>query len=236
MRTSFFGFLGISFLALLVPLCVGAYSFSRNLTVGDVGSDVLELQKALNANESTQIAQTGPGSPGNETTYFGTLTADAVRRYQELYVSEILTPLGLFAGTGFFGLSTRQHLGSSVSGVSGTGSGKPTQKPSATPKQEVPHIDRIVPNHGGVGTKVVLHGTGFSLENNHVGSVFEEWRDVDSPDGTTMTITIKGPFPEDFMKEAGEFFADADGTMEYQIGTINAGGYKSNFIPFTFEF
>ncbi|MFA6404386.1 MAG: peptidoglycan-binding protein [Candidatus Paceibacterota bacterium] len=93
------------------------YHFTRSLTVGDTGNDVKQLQIFLNSHPSTslrtgnteypfRIATTGPGSPGNETTYFGNLTAQAVSRFQEYYKSEILTPVNLTRGTGFFGSST----------------------------------------------------------------------------------------------------------------------------------
>ncbi len=81
-------------------------NFTRNLTTGDTGADVKELQEFLNANGFT-VAVTGAGSAGNETEYFGPATAGAVAKFQEAYASEILAPLGLTAGTGYFGASTR---------------------------------------------------------------------------------------------------------------------------------
>ncbi len=110
MRTSFFRFLCISFLSFVCVSSVFAYSFSRDLSVGSVGEDVRELQKVLNADTRTRVAVAGDGASGFETTYYGALTADAVRRYQELYRAEILTPLGLFMGTGFFGAGTRGFM------------------------------------------------------------------------------------------------------------------------------
>lgn len=84
--------------------------FTRSLRLGDKGADVLSLQKLLNANAQTQIVQSGPGSPGFETEYFGQLTKSAVIRYQNLYRDEILTPVGLSYGTGYVGFSTREKL------------------------------------------------------------------------------------------------------------------------------
>lgn len=56
--------------------------FSRTLTIGDRGNDVIALQRWLNIN-GFQLANVGPGAPGSETTYFGSLTQDAVRRFQQ---------------------------------------------------------------------------------------------------------------------------------------------------------
>jgi peptidoglycan hydrolase-like protein with peptidoglycan-binding domain len=82
------------------------YTFTRNLSLGMTGPDVLALQQFLNAHGFT-IAQTGNGSPGHETSYFGASTAAAVARFQEYFASKILTPYGLSSGTGFFGAATR---------------------------------------------------------------------------------------------------------------------------------
>jgi peptidoglycan hydrolase-like protein with peptidoglycan-binding domain len=86
-----------------------AGAFDRNLTVGSRGADVMRLQQVLNQ-RGFVIASSGAGSPGQETDYFGTLTQAALKKYQENYASEVLAPVGLFSGTGFFGPSTRNHL------------------------------------------------------------------------------------------------------------------------------
>ena len=55
---------------------------TRTLSTGQRGEDVQALQQFLNA-EGFLVNTTGPGSPGQETTYFGTLTAQAVAAFQQ---------------------------------------------------------------------------------------------------------------------------------------------------------
>lgn len=203
--------------------------FTQNLHQGDTGADVLRLQVFLNTDSATRIAETGPGSPGNETTYFGTLTADAVRRFQELHSVDILLPSGLSSGNGFFGSFTRAAVNIS--------SGADKTRPTVEKKNEVvrPRIDSITPSQGGVGTKVVIYGEGFLPTGNTIGSMFEQFDDVPSSDGKTLEITIKGPFPKEFLKEHEDFYKENKYTMEYQITVTNTLG-RANFMPFTFNF
>lgn len=88
------------------------FSFNRDLTLGSTGLDVMSLQIFLNRDLDTRLAVSGAGSPGQETKYFGSITKNAVIRFQEKYASEILTPLGLSRGTGYFGASTRAKIDS----------------------------------------------------------------------------------------------------------------------------
>ncbi len=98
------------------PASVCVYPWTRNLTPGTTGMDVMKLQQFLNADPDTRVAAAGSiGSAGMETTYYGPATGAAVAKYQMKYRAEILTPLGLVAATQFFGPSTRAHVNSMCS-------------------------------------------------------------------------------------------------------------------------
>ncbi|HUY05457.1 MAG TPA: peptidoglycan-binding domain-containing protein [Candidatus Paceibacterota bacterium] len=85
-------------------------TFATNLSLGSIGIEVTTLQKLLNQDPATSVAATGPGSPGNETDYFGSLTQAAVIRFQEKYASAVLVPAGLSSGNGYVGSYTRAEL------------------------------------------------------------------------------------------------------------------------------
>lgn len=86
------------------------YSWSRPLTIGSTGADVLKLQQFLNSNADTKIAGSAEGSPGHETSRFGGLTKIAVTKFQGKYASEILVPNGMTKGAGLVGPATRAKL------------------------------------------------------------------------------------------------------------------------------
>ena len=87
-----------------IPLC----EITRSLKVGMTGEDVKCLQRYLNWSNHT-VASSGPGSPGNETMYFGSLTANAVANWQNSNSLQVLTPVGLTSGTGYWGQYSFNH-------------------------------------------------------------------------------------------------------------------------------
>lgn len=62
----------------------GSAKFTVNLSPGSRGASVKALQQFLNKNGFT-IASSGPGSPGQETDRLGSLTVQAVKKFQEKY-------------------------------------------------------------------------------------------------------------------------------------------------------
>lgn len=105
-------------------------NFSRNLTVGSTGDDVKCLQQYLNG-AGFQVAASGAGSPGNESSYFGSLTRGAAIKWQDAYAAQVLAPVGLSAGTGFWGPSSRSYYNQLAAGgyVPPTTPGQPAPLP-----------------------------------------------------------------------------------------------------------
>ena len=76
------------------------YTFIRDISLHATGNDVKALQKFLNTHGFV-ISTSGAGSPGKETTLFGTLTYKALAKFQK--------SVGL-PSTGFFGPLTRAYI------------------------------------------------------------------------------------------------------------------------------
>ena len=90
-------------------------TFTRNLTIGSTGTEVMAVQKLLNSIDGTQVATTGAGSPGNETSYFGGLTRSAVSKFQQKY--------GISPIAGYWGPLTRAKANAICSGTVTPGPG-----------------------------------------------------------------------------------------------------------------
>ena len=80
----------------------GVSEILRSLSQGSSGDDVKALQGLL--------IKEGVYPEGLVTGFFGSLTKQAVIRFQEKYASKILQPAGLQAGTGFVGPATLKKL------------------------------------------------------------------------------------------------------------------------------
>ena len=89
-----------------VPVVTG---LTKDLNFGVSDPEVLILQQLLNSH-GYQVASSGPGSPGNETTMFGTLTRNAVRRFQ-CDKGIVCSGSEYTTGYGLVNAATRQALG-----------------------------------------------------------------------------------------------------------------------------
>ncbi len=114
--------------ALNLPTQSCAFMFNTNMKLGSRGADVKNLQMVLNAYPQTQVAASGAGSPGMETTSFGPATRRAVIKFQDLHLAE----LGITKGTGNVFAGTRGLLNEVCSGASTGNTGSNTNTGNTT--------------------------------------------------------------------------------------------------------
>lgn len=99
-----------------------SYTFTRSLSTGSTGADVMNLQKFLNMSADTQVAAAGSaGGPGSETSYYGPATAAAVSKFQTKYSADILVPSGLTSPTGYFGPASMAKANALCAGMTDGG-------------------------------------------------------------------------------------------------------------------
>lgn len=91
-------------------------NFTRDLTVGSSGEDVKCLQQYLNAS-GYKVADSGAGSPGSESTYFGSKSQAAVAKWQ--------AAKGLSPAVGYFGPKSRAKYSESASATPAPQPGQP---------------------------------------------------------------------------------------------------------------
>lgn len=189
-----------------------SFSFQNNLKIGDNSQGVRQLQILLNSDTSTRISDTGIGSKGQESTYFGALTQSAVMRFQAKYKKDVLDPYNVAQPTGFVGPGTRKKLNelvlSQVSTVTtpnvvntantvktspqDTVSNSLTSQFSAPlplTKEILPRLYTVRPQQVSLGGSVVLIGAGFEPKNTiHIGDAV--FKDVAPQDGNNISFTI----------------------------------------------
>ncbi len=162
-------------------------SFYRDLKLGDTGEDVLCLQKSFNS-LGYLIAVSGPGSLGNETSYFGPLTQQAVSRWQ---AANGITPTA-----GYFGPISRNKYFANFSQlpsgttVTGTTSGTTTTTTTTTGTTTPEPFDvtcEMSPRRPSQGDEII-----FSVNIAGGKSPFKyKWSgDIGFEDGDSRTIKV----------------------------------------------
>ncbi len=231
---------GVYIFALLaVPLSLNAYTFTRSLNVGSEGEDVRQLQIYLNSNSQTRVSESGVGSPGSESTYFGDRTKQAVIKMQNLFAPLILYPVGLTFGSGYVGNSTISFL-NSIQGNTST-----AQTNTTVTNTNAPFIESISPKEVRDGDTITITGKNFS-DKNRITLTFEStdaYADIPSTDnGTKIEFTYSSSIQKPFDKKFKTIDKDAKAAVlemfpktPISIGIINEDGIVSNLQDITFN-
>ena len=91
------------------------FQFKKDLKPKVTNDDIKTLQIFLNANGFI-VAKSGAGSKGHETNYFGQKTKQALMKFQQTHVKDILTTLGLKGPTGILGQNSRKVINEWIEG------------------------------------------------------------------------------------------------------------------------
>ena len=210
-----------------VPNTTGPVIVMSTLGVGDTGHDVLALQRILNMSESTRVALSGPGSPGEETVYYGSITASAVKKFQTLYATELaITPA---EATGVLDEKTRTKLNEVAINEHERefGASVRVESETALGVLELPHIREIVLSPRGNRIFYITRendsaiGHTADLKNKGARQVyrspFGEWA-LAWPREDTVALTTK---PSESVRGHLYFLNTSSGALTKVLGDIS---------------
>lgn len=163
-------------------------NFTRDLKTGASGADVKELQKLLNGKGYT-VAATGAGSAGMETEYYGPATAAAVAKMQEAFAADILAPLGLTKGTGFFGAATRKVVNEKVCATTPTTPVLPPEEEEEESEEEEENEETELSGEASLKTVEINDADDSDIEENEEEAEIAEI-DVEFSDGDAMITRL----------------------------------------------
>lgn len=217
-KISLFSSLFLAFFLCAHSASGATVGFDRDVRVGYRGEDIRALQKILNSDPRTTISSNGPGSPGQETDYFGNKTKIAVMKFQALYLPEVLgVSSDSIAPTGFVGPITRLKLNALSKGVpsqnvtesspatssltSNNSKLTPEEKKSADFFQRIflkqkPTMFNASRYEASPGMQVQINGEGFLPQGNmvHIGDQYKT-DSVVATDGKSVTFTVPARIP-----------------------------------------
>ncbi len=161
------------------------FIFQRDFKPGAIHEDIRQLQKYLN-NNGYILASSGPGSPGRETNYFGTITKLTLIKFQQVN--------GLIA-TGNLDLATRNKINK----VSGGGSSAPVVSPTPTPPTiTIPTPDTLYSISGsitGCVGPVTIKNNGKDNINIKVGDSSNFTFPTKLSNNSTYNVTVETSYP-----------------------------------------
>ncbi len=189
-----------------------AYTHMGMLKMGSTGSQVMELQKALNGN-GFLISTTGAGSPGMESSYFGAKTKSAVMAFQS---AKGLTPVD-----GIVGINTGAALGA-LTTTTPTGPLCPNGNTVASSCMTAP---------AGTPTGPTCPNGNLISNNCAPSGTTTPTGPLAGTDGTIDTISTLSSYNDE---EVGEDLSDVK-VAGFEVETSNDGDISISSVKLTFD-
>ncbi len=214
------------------------YMFSTDLKKGDTNADVRVMQEILNLDKRTIVSYSGLGSKGQETSYFGVGTREALKRFQALFIEYI----GI--ANGKFGPRTRTTMNAVCKGDFFTGGSKNVYDTTSNKDSTPPIVAIAGPNSASIseifrafiGSNEAMQTpdlSGLIISNATAGDI----RKVSS---TTFSFVVtpnqdaKGPITLQFEADSLSDLAgnkNEDATNEWQVVLTDLGSTTIPTIP-----
>ncbi len=189
--------------------------FGKNLGLGSIGVDVKRLQRWLNGN-GYKVADSGAGSLGNETDYFGERTRRALAGYQ--------VDRGIEPASGYFGPKTREsiNLNSRTAGVGIEGMDEPCEKDLEKEEEGVIE-DRDEPKEERVSSDVLVQTVEVDRESYKDGEKIGITIKLKNPTEEEVEVRYRSGCQFDYSVGGYRFMDDAMCTQALTEVRIPAG-------------
>jgi len=194
------------------------FTFTTSATVGSTGSEVMEIQKFLNGH-GAQVAASGAGSPGNETSYFGSLTRAAVATFQAAN--------GVSPTAGYWGPLTRAKANSLCTvattpttpgttpgpvvptgpGITVMGAAQPANSLAPGGTSRVPFTTFTLANNTGAAVTVngvTVQRAGLGVDANFSGIVLVDEQGLQVGIAKTLNSNHQATIGDTFTLDAGQ--------------------------------
>ena len=246
----------LAFLVFIIPFGftqTWAVATTSTLGLGNSGAEVKSAQVILNLDLATKLATTGAGSPGQETTYFGSRTRLAVVKFQRKY--------GIVGETGRIGPQTRHllaYLGPKLikarnsrtpiiptdwpeAGartrppvVSTSYSSSPTVKKVAVTiaKPISVKLSSLSPTTITAGGTVTIYGEGFTKTDNNIETKYKTISNISSSDGKTLTFSFSLPASDIASSGLNQFSSEIvpSAIVPISLQVVNGNGVSNELI------
>ena len=213
------------------------FTWTRTLSQGSTGADVMKLQQSLNADADTRVSASGVGSVGMETEYYGPATAAAVSKFQVKYRSEVLSPSGLVNPTGMFGPASMAKM-NAICNVPGTTEDDASDDTSDDSDDSDDTASGDLSGEASLKSFDIEDGDDVELEEGQTADSVQEFV-VEFEDGDAMITRLDVELDTDSTDDAWDVFGDVtlfvDGDAVKTIDGSDKDNYRDDDMTLRFS-